>query len=240
MNRLWIACLVVVVLSCTDQGDVPNYLEVLDLQPAPNSTGVDKAAIVSIHFDRGINESEAGKVRIRYVDGTDPVNSYPGCGLTPPIVSHFCVGPFIWKPGRTVEVTIPKEIADPDGHTLRESLVYRFTTAQDTVPFDLVQTQPAQNETISLGSFPIAIGFLLFNDYVSVRESTLAINPPATIRMGPIVISVGRNSPQKLTRFIIANLDTNATYTITIPRTIADYEGQALPRDYHIVFHTRP
>ena len=50
--RLWIACLTAAAFSCTDQGNVPNYLEVTEVYPAPNSTGVDKAAIVSVHFDR--------------------------------------------------------------------------------------------------------------------------------------------------------------------------------------------
>ena len=123
LSPLWIACLTLAALSCTDQGNVVNYLEVLEVNPAPNSSGVDKAALVSVHFDRNVSVNEAAKILLRYVDGTDPVNSYAGFGLTPPLVTWLAVGPFIWKPGRTVEVTIPKEIADPNGNALKQSIV---------------------------------------------------------------------------------------------------------------------
>lgn len=240
LSPLWIACLTLAALSCTDQGNVVNYLEVLEVNPAPNSSGVDKAALVSVHFDRNVSVNEAAKILLRYVDGTDPVNSYVGFGLTPPLVTWLAVGPFIWKPGRTVEVTIPKEIADPNGNALKQSIVYRFTIAQDTVPFDLVDTQPAQNGTLSLGSFPHVLGSLTFSDYVYIRDSTLTIDPPATLFMNPFVIVDGRNSPSRQAFFDMSGLLPNSTYTITIPARIADYEGQTLPHDYHLVFHTVP
>ena len=238
LSPLWIACLTLAALSCTDQGNVVNYLEVLEVNPAPNASGVDKAALVSVRFDRNVSVNEAAKIQLRYADGTDPVNSYPGSGLTPPLVPWLAVGPFIWKPGRVVEVTIPKEIADANGNTLKQSIVYRFTTARDTVPFDLVDTQPTQNGTISLGGF--ALGSLTFNDYVHVPDSILTIDPPATLHMNPFVIADGRNSPLRMAPFLMSDLQPNTTYTITIPASIADYEGQTLPHDYHLVFHTVP
>lgn len=240
---LWIACLTAAAFSCTDQGNIPNYLEVTEVYPAPNSTGVDKAALVSVFFDRDLSVHEAGKIQLRYVDDTNPITSSTGCSyeVVPPVDQRLCVGPYIWKPGKTVEVTIPKEIADPEGNTLRQSIVYRFTTAQDTAPFDLIGTLPVQNDTISLSEhFYSVYGLLTFNDYVSFRDSGLTIEPRATLRMGPFMSVGGRVGPFRQAQFEVTDLQANTTYTITIPRTIKDYEGQALPRDYHIVFHTKP
>ena len=228
-------------LSCTDQGDVVNHLAVVAVSPAPNSTGVDKATIVSIQFDRGVSVNEGAKIRMRYVDGTDPVNSFAGGGHMAPVGRWLSAGPFIWKPGRTVEVTIPKEIADPDGNTLSQSIVYQFATARDTVPFDLVQTVPAQDDTVALsGPYHYIYGTLTFNDYVSVRDSTLTISPPADLHVEGMAIADGRPGPVRRAWFSIRDVQPNTNYTITIPQNINDYEGETLPREYHIVFHTRP
>lgn len=240
---LWfcVAALMTLVLSCTDQGDIVNNLQVVEVSPAPNSARVDKAAVVSIQFDREVSVNEAGKILLRYVDGTDAVNTLWRGGLIFPVSRGLSVGPFIWKPGRTVEVTIPKEITDPDGNTLKQSIVYRFTLARDSVPFDLVETLPAQNDTVLLGGpSSFVTGNLVFNDYAFVRDSTLTIDPPADIQMITIAISDGHLGPQRWAPFAIRDLQPNTSYTITVPRSITDYEGEALPRDYRVVFHTRP
>ncbi|MBM2840818.1 MAG: hypothetical protein HW412_1346, partial [Bacteroidetes bacterium] len=46
-------------------------------------------------------------------------------------------------------MNVQKGLSDPEGNTLKDEMVYRFTIAQDTVPFDLVETRPAQNDTVS-------------------------------------------------------------------------------------------
>jgi hypothetical protein len=232
---------ITVGLSCNDQGDVVNYLEVIEVQPAPNSVGIDKATTVIVHLNRGVALDQGEKIRLRYVDDTASVRSYSWCGMTPPINEWMCTGPFIWKPGRTVEVTIPKEISDPEGNSLRQSLKYRFTIARDTIPFDLLSTQPAQGDTFSLGVSPhILSGSLTFNDYTVVRESTLTINPQATLWMSGLIIVDGRNGPMRRAWFTVRNMQPFATYTITVPQIINDFEGETLPHDYHLVFHTKP
>jgi hypothetical protein len=231
----------IVGLSCNDQGDVVNYLEIIDVQPAPNSTQVDKAATVIVRLNRGVALDQGEKIQLRYIDDTASVRSYSWCGMTPPINEWMCTGPFIWKPGKTVEVTIPKEISDPEGNLLKQSLIYRFTIAQDTVPFDLVSTQPAQGDTFSIGVSPrILFGSLTFNDYTVVRESTLTINPQATLWMSGRIIVDGRDGPTRLAWFTVRDMQPFTTYTITVPRTINDFEGETLSHDYHLVFHTKP
>jgi hypothetical protein len=227
-------------LSCKDQGDVVNHVQLLEVIPSPNATDVDKATAIQVRFDRAINWNEAAKIRLRYVDDTSRVNSYAGCGLTPPNTEVFCVGPFIWKPGRIVEVTIPKEIADPEGNTLQQSFTYRFTTALDTIPFDVVETRPAQNDSVSIGTFNDLFGMLRFSDYVHVGDSTLSIDPPATVVVNTVITIDGRNCPQRLVYFRVSGLQPFLAYTLTIPARIADYEGQTLPGDRHLAFHTIP
>jgi len=147
----------------------------------------------------------------------------------------------MWKPGRIVEMTIPKEISDPEGNSLRQALTYRFTIARDTVPFDVISSLPVQNDTISLSAHPSYVsGSLTFNDYVYVRDSVLTINPPATLSMTRFVVCEGRDSPVRSAWFSVRNLQPYTTYTITVPRTIRDYEGEMLACEHHIVFHTKP
>ena len=227
-------------LSCNDQGDVVNYVQLLEVTPPPNATDVDKGTVIQVRFDRAINWNESGKMRIRYVDDTSQVDSYAGCGLTPPNTEVFCIGPFIWKPGRLVEVTIPKEIADLEGNTLQQSFTYRFTTAMDTIPFDVVETQPSQNDSVSIGTFHHVSGMLRFSDYVYIGDSVLAIDPPARVVVSIPIVVDGRNGPLRVVHFFVEDLQPLLTYTLTIPQRVADYEGQTLPAERHLVFHTMP
>lgn len=105
--------------SCKDAGELVEYLEVTSLHPARDSVDVDKAAVIGIGLNRAVRVSEASKIQLRYVNDTSSINYYAGCGLTPPEVYYLCVGPFIWKPGRTVEVIIPQDLSDPEGRTLK-------------------------------------------------------------------------------------------------------------------------
>jgi len=109
------AGLALALLSCGDQGQNIPYLEILDVSPAPSAQGVDKAAPVIIHLDRDVEIHQAYRIRFRYLDGNDPVNAQPRCGLTPGSAAYLSSGPFLWKPGRTVEVTVPRDISDPGG-----------------------------------------------------------------------------------------------------------------------------
>ena len=240
IQRGCIVAILSVVLSCKDQGDLVDHLRLLEVVPSPGATAVDKGEVIHVRFDRGVQWNEAAKIRMRYLDDTSQVNSYSGCGLVPPIVDLLCVGPFIWKPGRTVEVTIPKEMADPEGNTLEESFTFRFTTARDTVPFDVVATLPAQDDTVSIGMFADLFGMLRFSDYVHIADSVLTIDPPATVIVTIAVIIEGRNGPEREVRFWVRDLQPFVTYTITIPARVTDYEGQTLPGDRHLVFHTKP
>ena len=228
-------------LSCVDQGSIVEYLEITELQPAPNETNVDKATLVSVHLNREVNMSEAGKMRMRYIDDTSAVRNYPGFGLTPPLVPYLLNGPFIWLPGRTVEVTIPKTISDSEGRTLREDFVYRFSIAPDST-FRLAGSMPQQGDTITLSANPYVYGMLTFSDYMILSDSVLSITPapPATIHASLYLLVDGRDTPQRTAPFSMKNLSPGSTYEITIPAYIKDYEGETLPQDYRIVFHTRP
>lgn len=240
IQRVCIIAVLTVGLSCKDQGDVVDHVRLVEVQPSPDATGVDKASVIHILFDRGIQWTEAARIQIRYVDDTSQVNSYSGCGLVPPIADLLCVGPFIWKPGRTVEVTIPKEITDLEGNTLGQPFTYRFTTARDTVPFDLVETRPVENDTVSVSASHHLFGMLRFSDYVFLGDSVLTLVPPATLHIGGMVISDSRNGPLRSVYFSIADLQPFLTYTLTLPSSIADYEGQTLPGERRVVFHTKP
>ncbi|MBM2840817.1 MAG: hypothetical protein HW412_1345 [Bacteroidetes bacterium] len=99
IQKLLPTILFTTALSCTDLGDAINYLEVVELQPVPNSTHIDKAATVYVRLNRAVIVDQGDMIRLRYVDDSSPVNSYAGCGLTPPIDDRLCLGPYVWKPG---------------------------------------------------------------------------------------------------------------------------------------------
>lgn len=226
-------------LSCTDQGEDPQYIEIVSLQPSPHSRAINKAALVSMELNREVDLHQAEKITMRYVDDTAAVGNYPGWGLMPPLVKHLSSGPFIWKPGRTVEVIIPKTISDPEGHSMRSDIVFRFTIADDSL-FQLASSIPTSGDTISLGSFQRWVGQLSFTDYLYLRDSVLTITPPARIYVGRVIATDGRSGPLSFAHFVIEGMVSNSRYEITVPREIRDHEGETLPQDYRIAFHTKP
>jgi hypothetical protein len=86
---------------------------------------------------------------------------------------------------------------------------------------------------------------LLFTDYVAAPFLPL-VSPPATIRQIFIVPgAAGDNGegialPTYAPSYSITDVQVGITYTVTIPRQTKDYEGETLPQDYHLVFHTKP
>lgn len=227
------------LIGCNDQGEIPEYIEILSLRPGPNETNVDKGRFVQIELSRPVPVSQAPKIRFRYIGDTSTIINNTYCGLTPPEVRHLCAGPFIWKPGRTVETIIPKEIADSEGRTMEQAFTYRFTIAQDTEPFQLVSSVPAHGDTITLPASPYASGKLTFNDYAFVEQGVLTITPPARIHTGVLVIVDGRQTPDRDVHFSLENLSPGAMYEILVPAYITDYEGETLQQEYRILFHTR-
>ncbi len=225
------------VFSCKDQGEIPEYVEVTSLRPAPNEVNVDKGTYIRIGLNRAVHVSQAGKIQLRYVNDTSAINNFTYCGYTPPEVNLLCAGPFIWKPGRIVEVTIPKDISDPEGRMMKEDFVYLFSIARDTIAFRLVSSLPLQNDSVTA---PIIFGILTFSDYLYMPDSVLTINPPAQLRILRVIVEDGRNGPSSVVGFSASNLEPRRTYEITVPRQIKDYEGETLPQDYWLVFHTRP
>lgn len=156
-------------------------------------------------------------IQVRYVDDTDTVPSYTGCGITPPETPPACVGPFIWKPGKSVEVTIPTTITDVLGRGLKRDFVYRFTIAPDTVPFQILDSRP-RPVTLSLRAcnttcLPLCVS-------VTTRScpiSLLTITPPAEIFMSGVIAVDGKGTPTNLAHFAIRNMQSGAYYEITIP-----------------------
>lgn len=227
------------LIGCNDQGEIPEYVEILSLRPGPNETNVDKGRFVQIELSRPVPVSQAAKIRFRYIGDTSTIVNNTYCGLTPPEVRHLCAGPFIWKPGRTVEVTLPKTITDIEGRTPERDFVYRFTIAQDTAPFRLVSSVPANGDTITLPATPYTSGKLTFNDYVHVPNGVLTITPPARIHPGVLITVDGRETPQRDVHFALQDLSPASTYEIIVPAQIVDYEGDFLSHEYRIVFYTR-
>ena len=226
--------------SCTDEGELVEYLKVVSVDPLPNSVEVDKAKAISIRFDRPVHISQAGKIQVRYVNDTASVNSIIGQGLTPPEVEVLYTGPFIWKPGRTVEVVIPQELNDPEDHTLRAPFSYMFTIAADVGPFQFLDSEPRTGNTVSIGPDSSLIGHLTFSDYLPFPDTYLTITAPAEIAIDGIIAVDGRNAPSKVLYFTVWKLKPGSTYTITIPKSIQDFEGELLSQDHEVVFHTRP
>jgi hypothetical protein len=234
--------LAVSCFSCKDTGSPATYLDIVDISPAPNATGVDKAVPVSIRFSNPIDLAETGKIQIRYVHDTSAVPLQGRYGLIQNPSQWLSAGPFIWKPGRTVEVTIPSAITDAAGNGLRKETRFTFTIAEDTTPFDLVTSVPASGDTIAIHDLPLGIlrGTLHFSDYVYLRDSVLSLDPRLEITIFRLVAVDGPNGPSRSGLFAISDLQPNTTYTIVVPATITDYEGEHLAGEHQIVFHTIP
>jgi hypothetical protein len=244
MNRprlLWTLILTFCALSCSDQGQHPVYLEITSLSPAPNASRVDKGTYIVIEFNSPVHHAEFDKIRLRYVDDTASIPNYVGCGLTPPETPTACVGPFIWKPGRTVEVTIPKTITDILGRRLKSDYVYRFTIARDTVPFRVVDSFPRQGDTLSLSSRSFWDGFVVFSDYYALPQGLpVTITPPAEVYPLYLAICDTRGVPTRTMLFGIRNMQPHAYYELRVAREVRDYEGEILEQDYRIGFYTKP
>ena len=240
-NTTLLFVLVLWFVSCKDQGENPQYIGVVGMNPAQNELNVDKGRFITIEFDRDLHRIEFERIRLRYVDDTTTILNYVGCGLTPSEVRTTCLGPFIWKPGKTVEVFIPRTLSDPAGHGMKEDLTYRFSIAHDSVPFQLIGSRPRHGDTISVSAFPYGYhGQLTFDDYLPPHDSILTITPPARIHSSIRIIVDGRNTPERALYFVLENLSANARYEIVIPQHIRDYEGETLPQAYRVVFYTKP
>jgi len=226
--------------SCTDRGELVEYLHVVSLDPAPNSTDVDKGKFIVVRLDRPVHISQAGKIQVRYISDTTSLNIFTGGGFTPSEIEFLYTGPFIWLPGKTVEVVIPQELSDPEGRTLPAALSYMFTIAADEGPFQLIDSEPRTGDTVSIGLNSSLFGNLTFSDYLPFPDTALTITAPAKIYVDVVVVVDGRDIPTKMLGLYILNLQPDSTYTITIPGSIEDFEGEVLPQEYEVVFHTRP
>ncbi len=236
LAMLFLSC----AAACVDHGRLPVYLHVTSVRPAPNERNVDKGRYVVIGFSNNVHWSEFNKIHVRYVDDTAALPSYTGCGLVPPESPTACVGPFIWKPGRTVEVVIPNTITDVLGNRMKEDVVVRFEIARDTLPFQLVDSRPRHGDTISIGSSPFWPGHLQFSDYMSLRDSVLTTTPSGHLAHCAAVVNDTRQTPTNIACFSLVNLRPGLSYEITVPQGIRDYEGEMLMQEYRIRFYTKP
>jgi hypothetical protein len=223
-------------LSCKDQGEVVEYLEVLSIQPTPNTTHHDKIIPLSVRFNGLVNRSETTKINVTYIDEPLPLSIGLDCEECPSESEWLSFRPFVWKAGRTVEVVVSKNLTDTKGRSLKEDLKFKFTVAPDSVPFRLESTRPQQNDTVSIGQFhATSLGFN-FSDYVVQRDSVVSITPAAS----KYLIATVPGGPMKSLYFSLDQLQPNTRYEVLLGRGIRDVEGETLPHDYRMVFHTRP
>lgn len=231
--------------SCKDQGADVEPLQVLSVRPLPNTVAFDKAQPITLLFNHDVDFREGAKLLFRYVGDAAQFQVGFTCEECSPVNKSLNVGPGIWKAGRTVEVSVPSSLADINGGTLRQPLYFRFTIAQDSVPFQFKSSSPRSNDTLSVSrnnGFGLS---LLFTDYVAPSFFPI-ISPPATITQVFIVHSAPRDNresviaPAYALSYSITDIQVGVTYTVTIPRETKDYEGETLPQDYRLVFYTKP
>lgn len=239
-RHIWIAvCFVLVAVfsSCRDQGDAISFLEIESIRPAPSSTMVDKAAVLNVTLNREVVFTESSKMKLRYLGDTtrlqigsceEPIYAYSS--------RYLSAGCGIWKPGRTVQVSLPKDITDIEGNTLRVDVLFSFTVAPDSVPFELVDTTPRANDTVSIPYGSLSLR-LRFSDYTPLNPNLrVSVVPAAQVSQ---IASLPSNIGKTL-HFRLTSLQVNARYEVHIPSSIRDTEGEELPHDYRLVFYTKP
>jgi hypothetical protein len=238
MKSNQILVMLFILSSCHDGGESIEYLEVLSIDPPPNSVNVEKSRPIEIELNRPVHVSEVSKIQVRYLDDTDSLTVIPGGGLTPPEIRFITTGPLIWKPSATVAVVIPDDLGDPEGRTFRESIRYEFTIAGDIIPFDLIESEPGNGDTVSVGMGSV-FGSLTFSDYLPFCDSLVTITAPAEIAI-TVAIHEGRNTPNRTVWFVVYNIAAGSSYTICISDQVRDFERDSLPKAYEILFHTKP
>ena len=232
---LLFACLI----SCTDRGVDVEYLEVVSIEPQQNATNVDKAQRIRFNFDQHVHRDELRKIEMRYVDDGSPVEGGARGCFCPITNSFWEIGPVTWKPGKTVEVTIPDSFSDIAGRRLRNAISFQFTTVPDEGIFELSSTSPQTNDTVSLGgAYGIARIELTFTDYAPFRIDQISLSPEASIII--VEAADAQLPPSKILFFGLDDLVSSETYELTISQSWTDYEGQSLPREYRVTFHTAP
>lgn len=124
-------------------------------------------------------------------------------------------------------------------------MTFQFSIAQDSVAFQLKSSSPRSNDTLSVGRYNGFLLSLLFTDYVAPPFLPL-VSPPAAIgQIFVVPCTAGDNqegiaSPTYALSYSITDLQVGTTYTVIIPRQTKDYEGEALPQEYRLVFYTKP
>jgi len=234
--------------SCSDQGSVEERLFVSSLFPSPGAVSVDKARAVLVTFSQPVPRSQAMKIQIRNA-GTGENIEY-GMGWSdlpmPAVSSYWPLDATPWKPGSTIEVSIPADIADRNGRTLGRAIDFSFSVAIDSVPFAIVSSEPSQNDTISLDTTARVFGTLTFSDYVYVPDSVLTISPAVKLNIVrlAVVTEKARTSGTasylvKQCWFLLEGVQPGTRYDLKVPSSVHDYEGEKLAGDYHLVFYTK-
>ncbi len=232
-------------MSCSDEGAPFMPFAITSISPPPGAVAVNKAQSVLLAFSKPVPFSEVQKVRMQYTGTGEEIHYGIGWAGGPPIVvsDQWPLTATPWKPGRTVEVSIPAELADEEGNILGEAKYFSFSVAIDSLPFAVAATRPAQNDSVAPGNVS---GALTFTDYfVEFPDSLVTISPPATIHILHLVIVARRTITsstgaflQKECGFILIGAQPGTRYDLTVKRSVHDYEGETLAGDYHLVFFT--
>ena len=236
-------------LSCSDEGAVFERLTITSITPSPDAVAVDKAQGVFISFNKPVRFSEIGKIQLKYA-GTGEAIPF-GTGWEGPLIvfsDQWWLNGTPWKPGRTVEVWIPGDLADQEGRILGQAKHFSFSVAIDSVPFAITATRPAQNDSVTIDQSGNVYGAFTFNDYfLEFPDSALSISPPVPIHiLRVVVIANSSTSPRtgvylmKECRFLLEGVRPGTKYDMTVPASVHDYEGETLAGDYHLVFFTKP
>lgn len=235
--------------SCKDRGqtivngseELQGVFRIVSFNPPNGSTNVDKLRGAQITFSHDLEEGEDEKLRFYYVGDTSTIHLYRHySGVSEKEI--FLRPLYLWKAGATVEIIVQRDLRSKDGRTLQDSAVYRFDVAANPPSFVVIGSSPGQGDTISLNGAYSVSGYIGFNDYLPVvyRPTLFRISPPAIILVGNPFFTSGSPMPQKYRWFQVFGVYPNVTYTVTVPDTLRDYEGDRLAQEYRLVFHTRP
>ncbi|MBX2990652.1 MAG: hypothetical protein KF749_05730 [Bacteroidetes bacterium] len=214
------------------------FLEIVSIQPANGSVWVERGTPVLVQFNYGVSSEELDKISSRYVD--DTVATGACIDLVCRNLSIAKYQALLWKAERTVEVVIPRGLLDTSGRMLKDSVVLRFTVEPNPAPLRVLWTSIQHSDTVSLrGESHIFCNFSL-NDYIPVlQELYFSVSSPAQVSDGCYFINC-RPPMKKGMCLLVYNLEPYRTYTLTLFRSMHDYDGDTLEQDFHLVFHTKP
>lgn len=217
------------------------YLEVTEVQPAPDATEVATDALVTVMFNRpvvpltAISEQAGLPQPLTF----DPPVTGEGQWLNTSIYTFRPEEGF--APATTYKARVAAGLEDTTGGVLAEDYVWHFTTAMPTV----VWTAPADGEIMVAPTQVISITFTQFMDHASVEERFSLVEETGAVVQGDFrwegkVMAFVPSTPLALETGYVATLEAGVKAARGEGRIVEPYSWRFTTVPYPRILETYP